>query len=282
MLDTAISTAAFPMLELQKITEIAKRFDWKIEFSSGLGYREEALKVFLNANIKKIHHNYFPAPKEPFVLNLASSNPEIRRRSINHCLHGIDIADKIDAPFYSAHAGFCVDPNPEELGVKIKKREKFDRNIHFDLFLESVQEILEYAKKQEQVFLIENNVTNMENVKIHGQNPFICSNPEEIIEFCESVMSSSFGFLLDTAHLKVTSNTMSFDLKAAVTAIKKWIRCIHHSDNDGREDSNLPITEDYWFLEYMNDFKHCLHVLEVKNQSEEQLVQQLAILNRSI
>lgn len=282
MLDTAISTAAFTGLELEEIVEVARRFDWKIEFSSGLEYREDALIILLNAKIKKIHHNYFPAPKEPFVLNLASSSSEIRRRSINHCLKGIDIAHKVDAPFYSAHAGFCVDPNPEELGVKIKKREKFDRNIHFDLFFESVQEILKYAKEQEQVFLIENNVTNVENFKAHGQNPFLCSTPEEIVEFCENVECSNFGFLLDTAHLKVTSNTMTFDLDKAVLDIKKWVRCIHHSDNDGKEDSNLPITEEYWFLEHMNSFKNCLHVLEVKNQSEELLKEQLKILNKSL
>src|SRR5665811_1545119 len=97
--------------------------------SSGMPYRADMEEIFLNAPIKKFAHNYFPAPEIPFVLNLASSNEKIRNQSLTHCLKGLELSKLAGAHFFSAHAGFCVDPHPDELGRKLALTNPFDREV---------------------------------------------------------------------------------------------------------------------------------------------------------
>ena len=40
-------------------------------------------------------HNYFPVPKNPFVLNLASSDELISELSIQHCMKSIELASNL-------------------------------------------------------------------------------------------------------------------------------------------------------------------------------------------
>ena len=68
-------------------------------------------------------HNYFPPPKIPFVLNLASQNNEISNLTLDHIDYVLECCLKLKATYYSFHAGFLCDLNVNELGQKIKKRE---------------------------------------------------------------------------------------------------------------------------------------------------------------
>jgi len=110
-LDIAISTIAFMGEPLNNVIDLAAKENFKIEFSSGVPYFPKVKEVFLHAPIQKILHNYFPPPAVPFVLNLASTCNEIRLRSVQHCIQGLQLSAEIAAPFFSAHAGFCVDPD---------------------------------------------------------------------------------------------------------------------------------------------------------------------------
>ena len=83
-MQTVVSTLAFMGKQIEEIISIAQQNNYIIEFSSGLPFNENTTQLFLDAPIKKFAHNYFPAPKIPFVLNLASSNDEIRKTSIAH------------------------------------------------------------------------------------------------------------------------------------------------------------------------------------------------------
>ena len=56
-------------------------------------------------------HNYFPIPKKPFVLNLASFREDIFTASSAHIANAIDLSSQIGAKFYSFHAGYLIDPS---------------------------------------------------------------------------------------------------------------------------------------------------------------------------
>ena len=47
----------------------------------------------------------------------------------------------------------------------------------------------------------------------------------------------------------------------------------------GLIDSNDKITNNYWFLKYLRDFKNIPQVLEVKNLDNHEIDQQLKILD---
>ena len=126
-------------------------------------------------------------------------------------------------------------------------------------------------KKRGVVFLYENNVLTKENIREDKILPLLCIDSDEILEVQRSINHTSVGVLLDTGHLKVSAHTLSFDLREALKKISSLIKYIHHSDNNSLVDSNSPLTEDYWFLEFMSSFIDVMHVIEVKNQSIDQL-----------
>ncbi len=276
-----VSTLALMGKSAEEIISLAKKNSWSLEFSSGMPYRGDMEKIFLEADVKRFAHNYFPAPQIPFVLNLASSKREIRETSIKHCIQGLELSKKVNSPFFSAHAGFCVDPHPDELGRKLALSHPFDRNEHWEIFLRSVKLVCEAAEKLEMKILIENNVLAPINVHPNGSNPLFCCDANEMLNMLEEVDHAALGLLIDTAHLKVSANTLCFDEDEAIEELNGEIGCIHHSDNDGSFDTNDKMTADYWFLKHMDKFTDIVHVIEVKKISEDEINGQIKILQQA-
>lgn len=272
-----ISTLALRYYTIEEIIRIAEQKKWPIEFSSGVPFSENVNQLYNKANITRIPHNYFPAPQIPFVLNLASLNLEIRRKSINHCKNGLLLAKYSNAPFYSAHAGFCIDPNPEELGKKINIISKFEKKYNVEIFIDSLNEVLDFALELNLDFLIENNVITKFNL-IDNQNPLLCTISDEIIDIFEKINRPNLHLLLDTGHLKVSCKTLGKNLNEELNRIKKYIKAIHHSDNDSFTDSNDLIDENYWFGKNISEFSDFINVLEVKANNIHEIESQLKII----
>lgn len=272
-----VSSIAFLGNPIGEMVRICEENHLNLEFSSGIPFMDNMEEIYNRAILKKMPHNYFPAPKTPFVLNLASNNKKIREKSIEHCKNGLSLAKNSNAPFFAAHAGFCIDPNPEDLGKKISYSENFDENLHKELFIKSIIDIIKFAERFKIDFLIENNVLAPYNYD--GVNPFFCCDSLGINEIFESINHPRLGLLLDTAHLKVSCNTLQLDLHSELIKIEGVIKGIHHSDNNGEVDDNSPLDGEYWFLKYMRKFKSLVHVLEVKNQLVEEIKKQISILN---
>ena len=277
-MDIAISTLAFIGKTAEHIIALAEENNLAIEFSSGMPYRADMETIFLNASIKRYAHNYFPAPQTPFVLNLASSNETIRNTSIQHCIKGMELSAKAGVPFFSAHAGFCVDPKPAELGQELSRIANIDRELHWNLFIDAVKIILKETEHLKIGFLIENNVLAKMNVYEDGTNPLLCVEPDEIHELIIDINNKRLGILLDTVHLKVSATTLGFDKDEAVESLQPLIKCIHHSDNEGEFDNNEEIKSDYWFIKHLPQFQHILHVLEVKKIGIDEVLKQFKLI----
>jgi sugar phosphate isomerase/epimerase len=274
-----ISTLAFKKYPIEEIISLAKEKNWAIEFSSGIPYHERIELIYKEAPIEKIPHNYFPAPKIPFVLNLASRNPKIRLNSIEHCKNGLQLAKLANAPFFSAHAGFCIDPNPKDLGRKIAITSAFNKVSNMDYFIEALNEILDYAADLNLDFLIENNVIAAFNL-VESVNPLLCSYSEEIEEVFQRVNRPNLYLLLDTGHLKVSCQTLGKNLDNEVKKLSAYIKAVHHSDNDGFSDSNDLIGQNYWFSKHMSNFLETIHVLEVKAETIFDIESQIKLINK--
>lgn len=266
-----MSSLAFLGKPVEEVITICQQHNFILEFSSGMPYHPDMEAIFLDAPVTRFAHNYFPAPEIPFVLNLGSSDEEIRRKSILHCINGIRLSHAAGAPFFSAHAGFCIDPKPSELGQQLSRVDSFDRDLHWQLFLQSVREVLELTADLPTGFLIENNVLAKMNVYADGANPLLCVEAPEMQLLIREIPDPRLGILLDTAHLKVSAVTLVFDAVKAAELILPITRCIHHSDNDGLQDNNKPFSSGYWFLPLMDRAAHAVHVLEVRKQEPEEL-----------
>jgi sugar phosphate isomerase/epimerase len=280
MIDIYISTMAFKNCGVEEIIAIAKEKKMSLEFSSGLPYHPDMEQVYINAPVKRLPHNYFPAPADPFVLNLASNNEKTRKLSVLHCIKGLQLAKKSGAPFFSAHAGFCIDPKPSELGKEFTISAAFDKEEHWKLFINSICEILDHAEANNMGFLVENNVIASFNM-VEGVNPLFCCEGNEISRLFRDVNNDKLGLLLDTGHLKVSCNTLGLYKNTELEKIAPFIKCIHHSDNDSIKDSNQPLEPGYWFLNEMIRFQHIPHVLETRNASATEIETQINILKKA-
>lgn len=277
----AVSSIAFLGKGIEDIVEIAKRQNYMLEFSSGLPYQPDMEEVYLASELDRLPHNYFPAPETPFVLNLASADNEIREKSIQHCFKGLWLTKESGAPFFAAHAGFCLDPRPSDLGKELSKPSDIDRAKHWNIFLESVRTVLEEADRLAVDFLIENNVVASFNLLENGKNPLLCTDPEETGQLFKEIDHARLGLLLDTAHLKVSANSLGFDPDAAVDYLAPYIRGVHHSDNNGQLDSNDRLDENYWFLKHLHEFRDVLHVLEVKKIDTSEIDRSAKLLEKN-
>ena len=110
------------------------------------------------SNINMQLHNYFPPPKVPFVINLASQNNEIRNKSITLAEEALLLSSKIGAKSYAIHAGFLIDPKVAELGGNTESRKLSGRNIAIDTFIKSIAHLAFFAERLNIMLLIENNV----------------------------------------------------------------------------------------------------------------------------
>jgi sugar phosphate isomerase/epimerase len=281
MMKLATSSTAFRGYSIEKIIQIAEEADLALEFSSGLPYREGMESLFLNASVERLPHNYFPAPRNPFVLNLASLDDAIWQRSFDHCTNSLKLAAQVGAPFYSVHAGFCIDPDPSHLGKGLLLEVAYPHSEYWDKFLCAVKGLVVIAEKFGVGFHVENNVLTKKNVLPDGSSPLLCVDSDECFRLMQEVGSDALGLHLDTAHLKVSANTLKFSKPHFISKVGDFIRSIHHSDNMGEDDTNDPVEPDYWFLEYMARFETAYHILEVHDQSLLQIYRQFDLLKKS-
>lgn len=275
-----ISTIAFK----ENINDYLNEFvdsKYGIEFSSGgLDHSFKNFKLFESYSGKKIIHNYFPGyKKNPFVLNLGTLDKFLWKRSLTHCLRNIHKTNEFSTDkFYAVHAGFYTDLNVKDLGNPIKKIKIDNLDLHNQSFHSSIEQLLNYSKKNNINLLIENNVLIKEN--FNGKDiPFHCVESKNITELFEKYSSyNNFGLLLDTAHLKVSCKTLGLNLDNEFNNIKKYIKAIHHSDNDGNYDTNSELRNDYWFLDHINHYKNIPNVIEVKKISIDKIYDQFKLL----
>ncbi len=252
-----------------------------IELSGGL-FEEDLLKKLLKLK-KEINfqlHNYFPPPKNSFVLNLASIDEEISLKSINLIKTAIEWSSQLESKMYGFHAGFLIDPNPIELGQKIKNRHINDRKVGMSLFIERVSHLAEYAKSNGVELLIENNVLSKNNHEEFKTNPLLMVDTNECLEIMKHT-PKNVNLLLDTAHLKVSSNSLGFNPYETLLECSKWIKAYHFSDNNGLADSNEAIKKSSWFV---NSFSTLLdsYTLEVYDISINEIKKQIKLLESLI
>jgi sugar phosphate isomerase/epimerase len=261
----------------------------KIFIDNGLFDIELSAGIYLNDQINKIKriikgnfliHNYFPPPKKPFVLNIASLNDEIYRMSFDHIIKSIQYSVELNSRIYSFHPGFVVDIDPKEIGVKTTSKFFSKRRECLDIALTRINDISKYAKKYGIEILLENNVMKKTSFDYLKKDTTILSNPKEI-KFIMENTDNNVNLLLDVAHLKVSSKVLKFDLIKGLKLINPWVKAYHLSDNDGYNDNNQCFNNNSWFVKLLK--KDVLfYTIEVYSEDLKIIKSQVDLLNSVI
>ena len=274
-----VSTTAIGSKNLKTIVNKFNKFKINnIELSYGI-YEKKFEKSFKKLCLKNnfIFHNYFPKPEKDFVINLASFNKKIRLKSLEFIKKNIDFSAKYGMKYYSFHAGFLIDPKPKSLGKVIPKVLVQPRRKSVKIFITSIIKLSRYAKKKKVKLFIENNVISKLNLIRFKKNPLLMTEPKEIKNImCK--LPKNVKLLMDVAHLKVSSETLRFNLTKSFKDLKKFTGAYHLSDNNGIIDNNKDINKKSWFINLMSrvDFIS----IEVANKNLKKIKDQLNLIQK--
>lgn len=216
-----------------------------IELSGGTDYYDaiehDLKKLKENYQLQYVCHAYFPPPKVPFVVNLASCNERIYRQSIEHYEHCIAMMKRLGCKTLSIHAGFLVEINENEVGKKLSASVVYDESEAYDRFCDAFHHISQLCAASDMELFLENNVLNAENYRRFGyHNYMMMTDYKSIMRMKERL---DFRLLLDLGHLYVSVNTLGLDYAGECNRLKEYIKWIHISENNGIYDEHRPLQE---------------------------------------
>jgi sugar phosphate isomerase/epimerase len=277
-----VSTAAFKNKNIENILNMSLANGiMNIELGSNLNYSESNLDFifkFKRNRMKFLVHNYFPPAEEEFVLNLASNNKGILRRSIQHCKKAIDLSAELGAPFYSVHAGFAFHAKPQDLGSVQKNLPRIPYEEAYRVFVESSIELADYAYKKNIKLAVENNVMQNFNL-IKGRNEILllCSL-KETLSFYKDVGSLNLFFLADLGHIKVSSASLKLDKYEYIEKIRPYTIAFHINDNNSLIDQHSMFDKDAWFKDILACSRDKIFIIEADNLEIKEIISCHSIL----
>ena len=277
-----VSTGGFKNLSpIQAIKKLNENNIYNIELSGGK-YDKDIERKILRINTKNNirTHNYFLYPKKSFVINLASENKIIVKKSMDLIKRNILLAKRIKSKYVSFHAGFRFDPVPSSLGKPIQKKKIITEKKALQNFKKNLKQLAIFSKKKKIKILIENNVLSYKNFHNFKCNPFLLSSPTQIQKFFK-IKIPNVSFLMDVAHFKVSCKTLKLNLVNSYKKIIRFINAYHLSDNNGLADTNSKITKNSWFIKNLRkDINY--FTLEVYTENFNLLKNQVNLVERVI
>jgi sugar phosphate isomerase/epimerase len=215
-----------------------------IELSGGTKYYDslvdDLLELKKKFGLNYLVHNYFPPPKQDFVLNLASLDETIYSKTLKHLETSLELTRLLGGTRFSFHAGFYVDPPVGELGKVFKHSELYNREQAVNQFCKGF-EFLRHKFDDVELY-IENNCYSSSNCFVYNNSiPFMLLNLQDYQNLQSKI---DFKLLLDIAHLLVSSKTLSCDFEEELNLLFKKTDYIHISNNDALHDQNLGLTKE--------------------------------------
>jgi sugar phosphate isomerase/epimerase len=219
-------------------------------------------------------HNYFPVPKESFVVNLSSLDEIIHKKSIKHIKSSIRFCAEIGAKLYTFHPGFLTDPKGSNQSSKnydfqwdTKRLLKINYERAWEKMIFALDEIIPYAKEKQVAIAIETEGS------VHKKDHLMMQHLAEYERFLNKFTVNEIGINLNIGHLMLATNAFDFSYQTFVDQIADSVVAMELSHNDGIEDQHLPLQPDGWYWPLINDkrFEQIYKILEFRNTNIEKI-----------
>jgi len=232
-------------------------------------------------------HSYFPPPKKPMVINLASQDKGLLQRSLTQIKKSIRFCKSIGARLFSFHPGFRIDPQEREAAPEGELDNTldfyYDQRIPlvpyekaFDTFVNSVAEICDYAQGLGVRVAVENTGS------VSKDKYLMMCESQEFKRLFSEVSDDNFGMLLDLGHLKLASTARNFDKYDFMNSIKEHVFELHVHDNDGINDEHRVPDNNSWCMEVIKDFNNVPITLEAMNLNMSDVIQAKRLIEEAI
>lgn len=254
-----------------------------VELGATLSYRDGLEPgLFKRYGFNFIIHNYFPPPRERVVVNLASQDADVLRRSRQQCKASVDFCRALDVDFFSVHAGFRIEPDDNfnfDLSGPVAPYEP-----SFDTFVASVKEIDAYAQAKGVRIAIENHGMPERDLSRGRNLAYMMCEAWEFERLWSAVPSANVGMLLDLGHLQVAAGSLGFDKEDFIDRVKGKVFSLHVHENNGRVDEHKEVGEGSWCFDVLGRgfFPGAKVVTESRGLSVERIVEQVRILEKAL
>jgi len=193
-------------------------------------------------------HNFFPPSDDRLVINIASTDADVRARSIAKAKESIAFCAAIGGRLYTIHPGFLTDPDGESTSASNR-----DFNYHaneggdahyeecFALMLDGLSTLADRAKTAGIPLAVE----TQGSMTQAGQ--LLLQRPEELDRFVTAFPSGEVELNVNLAHLHLAGRAFGFDTHECLSRFSDRAFAFEISHNDGQMDDHAALHEDGWY-----------------------------------
>jgi len=262
-----------------------EKFDiCNIELGSNHNYSDNFNSTIKSFKFNYLVHNYFPIPKNSFVLNMASNDKDIVERSIKHVFEAIDFCEMTGSLLYTFHPGFLSDPkgpnsssqNYDFLWDDSMLNLTNSYNNAFETMLSSIDKCANYASQKKVRIAIETEGSFYK----HGH--LLMQRPEEFEKLFKYFNPNDLGINLNIGHLNLAMNYFRFPLNSFLDLISEYLIAMELSHNNGKEDQHLPLIENEWYWSIILNprFKNAYKILEFRDIPIQQIQNNIILFKK--
>ena len=104
--------------------------------------------------------------------------------------------------------------------------------------------------------------------------------PKEYDVFMTKYSPNDIGINLNIGHLNLSANAFHFKRSEFIDLVQDYIIAMELSHNDGTEDQHLPLREDGWYWDLINDnrFESVYKILEFRNTKIDLILSNINLL----
>jgi len=254
-----------------------------VELGSNHAFEPDPLGVVArSAPRQHLVHNYFPAPADPFVVNLASLNDEIRERSLAHVERSLEFCRQSGALLYTVHPGFLSDPRGASRGTGnydfLFREGRVDPELYERAFERMVSAL---ARATDRAAACGVRLAIETEGSVSKRDHLLLQRPEEYERLMRHFSPQAIGVSLNIGHMRLASAAFGFETGAFVDLVADYIVAMELSHNDGVADDHRPLRAGAWYWPVIADirFAGAYKILEFRNTSMADILTSVAMVD---
>lgn len=220
-----------------------------------------------NRPARFLTHNYFPPAPESLVINLTSSDPEVRQASLTHARTCIEFAARLGSELYTVHPGFMTSRATTTTKHDTDSAFDFDfsgnkvsHEMAFTLMCDSLAELLHDAKRAGVRLAIETEGS------VTKPGILLMEQPKEYRRLFAELGNELF-LNFNLAHSSLAAKFHCFDLNAFIQEFSQRFAAIEISHNNGVQDEHKTLVEGSYVFNCLQFLPDVPLILEFREAS---------------
>ena len=237
-------------------------------------YRDESEVIYT------IHQSIW-LPSDDFYINIASSNEQVKKNSIDCIEKNIEFAKDIGVKNISFHGGYATNIlSQKQEFAPLDSQDNISYEEAYNNSIDSLNRLIDIANGDVKL--------SIENFNFRPERRYLFSRVEDFDKIPDKI-----GVIMNIGHLYYTKMKLKQDdyINVMIKALADKVNEVHINDNDGSEDlhklvgkGDIPIKEILLQIKEKRDLPHLIIEAHKKrhNYSEEDLMNNILKLREIV